>query len=69
MKVSTNDNKSNVKHQVAPIPFYGKTDDSLSPGDAKTPEQDRDATVHEVRYDPADADSQTHKVYLSPFIC
>ena len=51
-----------------PIPFYGKKDDSLSPkGKGTTPERDRDATVHEVRYDPTDVDSQTYKVYLSPF--
>ena len=32
-----------------------------------TSERDHDMTVHEVCYDPMNADSQTYKIYLNPF--
>ena len=75
MKVSfanANDNGSNggnafAKNLLAPISFYPKVDGSSGSDDEKPSERDRDATVHEVRYDPANADSQTYKIYLSPF--
>ena len=73
MKVSfanTNDNGSNgrnafAKNLLAPILFYPKVDGSLGSDDEKP--SDHDATVHEVCYDPANANLQTYKIYLSPF--
>ena len=70
MKVSTNnENGGNAiaSNLLAPISFYLKTNSSSGSNDEKTSERDRDATVHEVRYDPANADSQTYKIYLNPF--
>ena len=69
MKVSTtNDNGSNAfaKNLMAPIPLYLKVDSSLGSDDEKCSECDRDATVHEVCYDPMKEDSQTYKIYLNP---
>ena len=75
MKISfanANDNGSNggnafAKNLLAPISFYPKVDGSLGLDDKKPSERDRDATVHEVCYDPVNADSQTYEIYLSPF--
>ena len=75
MKVSfanANNNGSNggnafAKNLLAPISFYPKVDSSLGLDDKKPSECDRDAMVHEVHYDPANANSQTYKIYLSPF--
>ena len=75
MKVSfanTNDNSSNsrnafAKNLLAPISFYPKVNGSLGSDDEKPSECDRNVMVHEVCYDPANADSQTYKIYLSPF--
>ena len=75
MKVSfanANDNGSNGRNAfamnlLAPILFYPKVDGSLGSDNEKPSEHDRDAMVHEVCYDPANADSQTYKIYLSPF--
>ena len=70
MKVSTtNDNGSNTfaKNLLAPISFYPKVDGSSGSDDKKRSECDRDATVHEVHYNPANADSQMYKIYLNPF--
>ena len=64
MKVSTtNDNGSNAfaKKLRAPILFCLKADGSLGSDDEKHSECDRDALVHEVCYDPTNADSQTYK--------
>ena len=75
MKVSfakANDNGSNggnafAKNLLAPISFYLKVDGSSGSDDKKPSERDCNAMVHEVCYDPANADSQTYKIYLSPF--
>ena len=70
MKVSTtNDNGGNAfaKNLMAPISFYPKADGSLGSDDEKHTEHDRDAMVHEVCYNPANADLQTYKIYLNPF--
>ena len=75
MKVSfakANDNGSNsgnafAKNLLAPILFYPKVDGSLGLDNKKPSECDRDAMVHEVCYDPSNADLQTYKIYLSPF--
>ena len=64
MKVSTtNDNGSNAfaKNLLAPISFYLKVDGSSGSDDNKHSEPDCDAMVHEVCYDPVNADSQTYK--------
>ena len=66
MKVSTtNDNGRNAfaKNLMAPIPFYPKADSSLASDDEKCTEHNHNAMVHEVCYDPRNADSQT----LTPF--
>ena len=63
MKLSfANGNGSNgsnafAKNLMAPISFHPKADGSSGSDDEKSSECDRDATVHEVRYDPANADS------------
>ena len=75
MKVSfakANNNSSNgrnafAKNLLAPILFYPKVNGFSGSDDKKPSECDHDAMVHEVRYDPANADSQTYKIYLSPF--
>ena len=75
MKVSfakANDNSSNsrnafAKNLLAPISFYPKVDSSLGLDNEKPSERDHDMTVHEVCYDPANANLQTRKIYLSPF--
>ena len=75
MKVSSakaNNNGSNgrntfAKNLLAPISFYPKVDSSSGLDDEKPSEHDHDEMVHEVRYDPANADSQTYNIYLSPF--
>ena len=70
MKVSTtNDNGSNAfaKNLMAPIPFYPKADGSSGLDDEKCSECDRNTMVHEVRYNPTNADLQTYKIYLNPF--
>ena len=64
MKVSTtNNNSSNAfaKNLLAPIlfSFYPKADGSSGSDDKKHPECDRNVMVHEVCYDPANADLQT----------
>ena len=69
MKVSTtNDNGGNAiaRNLMAPIPFYPKADSSSGPNNEKSSECNHDAMVHEVSYNPTNADSQTYKVYLSP---
>ena len=70
MKVSTtNDNGGNAftKNIMAPILFYPKADGSLGSDDEKSTECDHNVMVHEVCYDPANADSQMYKIYLNPF--
>ena len=75
MKVSfanANDNGNNgrnafAKNLLAPISFYPKANGSLGSDDEKPSECNHDVTVHEVHYDPANANLQTYKIYLSPF--
>ena len=75
MKVSfanANDNGSNggnafAKNLLAPILCYLKVNGSLGLDDEKPSERDHNAMVHEVCYDPANADLQTYKIYLSLF--
>ena len=70
MKVSTtNNNGSNpfAKNLLAPISFYPKADGSSGSDDKKCSERNHNVMVHEVCYDPANADSQTYKVYLNLF--
>ena len=70
MKVSTtNDNGGNAiaRNLMAPILFYPKVDSSSGLNDEKSSECDCDVTIHKVCYDPANADSQMYKIYLSPF--
>ena len=75
MKVSfakANDNGSNggnafAKNLLAPISFYPKVDGSSGLDNEKPSECNHDAMVHEVCYDPVNADSPTYKIYLSPF--
>ena len=73
MKVSfANDNGSNggnafAKYLLAPILFYPKAGGSLGLDDEMPSECDHDAMVREVCYDPVNVDSQTYKIYLSPF--
>ena len=52
---------------MAPILFYPKADSSLSLSNEKSAECNCDATIHKMHYDPANADSQTYKIYVSPF--
>ena len=75
MKVSfanANDNGNNgrntfAKNRLAPISFYPKADGSSGLDNKKPSERDHNMMVHEVCYDPANADLQTYKIYLSPF--
>ena len=70
MKVpTTNDNGSNAfaKNLMAPILFYLKADGSLGLDDKKCSERNHDVMVHEVCYDPANADLQMYKIYLNLF--
>ena len=70
MKVSfANDNGRNAfaKNLLAPILFYLKVDGSSGLDNEKPSECNCDAMVHKVRYDAANADLQTYKIYLSPF--
>ena len=71
MKVSANnENGGNTiaSNLLAPILFYLKTNSSSGSNDKiKTSEHDHNAMVHEVRYDPANVDSQKYKIYLNPF--
>ena len=75
MKVSfanANDNGNNgrnafAKNLLAPISFYPKANSSSGSDDEKPSECDHDAMVHKVHYDPANADSHTYKICLSPF--
>ena len=75
MKVSssnTNSNCSNgskafAKTLLVPIAFYPKANGSLGLDDDKPSEHNCNVTVHEVRYDHANPDLQTYKIYLSPF--
>ena len=70
MKVSTtNDNGSNAfaKNLMAPILFYPKADGSLGLDDEKCSGHDGNVMVHEVCYDPMNADLQTYKIYLNLF--
>ena len=69
---NANDNGSNsgnafAKNLLAPISFYLKANSSLGLDDEKPSECNHNAMVHEVCYDPANADLQTYKIYLSPF--
>ena len=63
MKLSfANGNGSNggnafAKNLMAPILFHPKADGSSGSDDKKSSECDCDATVHEVCYNPANADS------------
>ena len=64
MKVSTtNDNGRNAiaRNLMAPSAFYLKADSSLGLNNKKSSEHDCNATVHEVCYDPTNADSQMYK--------
>ena len=75
MKVSfakANNNGSNggntfAKNLLAPISLYPKVNGSSGLDDKKPSERDHDVMVHEVCYDPVNANSQTYKIYLSPF--
>ena len=65
MKVQLNDYTVPRKNKP-PIPFYHQKN-GAHPIEDGTSERDRDATAHEIRYDPANAESMTYKVYVSPF--
>ena len=70
MKVSTtNDNGGNAfaRNLMAPILFYPKADSSLGLDNEKSSECNCNVMVHEVCYDPTDADLQMYKIYLNPF--
>ena len=70
MKVSTNNNNGRnaiASNLLAPISFYLKMNSSSSSDEAKTSECDRNAMVHEVRYNPTNVDLQMYKIYLDPF--
>ena len=70
MKVSTtniNSRNTFAKNLMAPIPFYPKADSSLGSDDEKCTEHNCNTMVHEVHYDPVNADSQMYKIYLNPF--
>ena len=56
-----------AQNPVALILFHPRADGPLGSDDEMPSECDRDATFHEVRYDPANADSQTYQIYLNPF--
>ena len=68
MKISNaNGNGSNggnafANNLVALISSHPRADGSSGSDDEMPSERDRAATVHEVRYDPAIADSQTYKI-------
>ena len=69
---NANDNGNNgrnafAKNLLAPTSFYPKADGSSGSDDKKPSECNHDAMVHEVHYDPVNANSQTYKIYLSPF--
>ena len=69
MKVSTNNKNGRnaiASNLLAPTLFYLKMNSSLGSNDKKTSECNCNAMVHKVRYNPANADSQTYKIYLIP---
>ena len=71
MKVSTNNKNGRnaiASNLLAPISLYLKMNSSLGLNNKKPSECNHNAMVHEVCYDPANADLQTYKKYLNPFV-
>lgn len=65
-KVVLPKNDFKIPRKTVAIPFYTNGTCNASSG-LSTSERDRDATAHEIRYHPADPESQTYRVYVPPF--